>query len=1125
MKINNRRLMSIVRVIGLSIGLLFLMNSTARAQVLYGSLVGNVTDSSGAAVPLAKVSITHQQTNLTRETQTNDSGVYTFSTIPGGTYNVVIAKEGFQAIERRDVAVTTNSVVRVDVGLTVGLVTQKIEVSASAAALLQTDRAEVRSELADRAFESIPLPPGRNFQQLFVSLPGFSPANRGGSSVTNPSKALAFDVNGGLWTSVGMRIDGASAVGNWMAENATYAPSLEAVETVNAVTGSFDAEQGMAGAASINVTTKSGTNNIHGALFEFHNDNALNARPYFLPVGQQKPKRIMNQFGGVVGGPIKKDRLFYFVSYEATYERKLASGFATVPTSAVRTGDMSASTRGIYDPLTGDSTGAGRTLFPNNKLPAARLSPIVQKIIPLIPQPLWPNLLSNNYYAAGSSTYTRHRVDSKVNWNPVSRLSMAARISALPLRVFVPAVFGTQLTGAALSTGTYDDVGPGSSNFWNSQVNGVYTVSGHFIVDAAFGYTLEDYKLTMDGFGWDKKIGLDVLGIPGTNGPGPNDGGWPGFAVDSYTRYGGGANAAGRLLAVRDPQYTYSANATWLKGTHNIRFGVDLLRQQMNHWEPLGVQQTFSFAGGPTSVRGGASPDLYNSFATFLLGLPTAIAKSWQTEEKRTRAWSQGLYVRDQWQATRRLTLSYGLRMEYYPVVTRGNRGIEWYDIANNQVQLCGNGSNPIDCGISVKKYFSPRIGVAFRPTDTLVVRTGYSISYDPYSMARPLLSNYPEQINQSVSAPNTYQPTGPLSDGIPAVAAPDLTATSLTVPVTVGITTAPKKYDRGYIQSWNVSIQKQLKPGLTGQVSYVGNSGIRLRSASDVNYGQVGGGLASQALYQKFGRSASTGVIQPLGFSRYHSLQATGERRFSHGFQMNSAFTWSKIIMACCGTGYDPAISIKIPQYYGLNKALASYDRPYSLSLTGMLELPFGKGKRWLNSGGVLGAAASGWQINGMMVRYAGSPFSVSSSGTSLNAPGNSQRADQVKPKVAILGGHGSGQSYFDPLAFMPVSDARFGTAGFGTVRGPGLLNMDISLFRQIAIRERIKVQFRAESYNFINTPNFGNPGANASSMQLNADGTVRSLGGYTEITGMNSTSREGLAERVIQFGLRIAF
>lgn len=293
-----------------------LLPAPATAQVLYGSLVGNVTDASGAAVPQAAIKVTQVETNQSRDAHSNESGAYSFPTIPGGTYTVAVVKTGFQMFTQRNVSVSTNSVVRVDVALAVGQLVESVEVNAQASHL-QTDRADVRGEVSAKEFENIPIPVGRNYEQLLVTVPGFNPPRRGGSSITNPSKALTFDVNGTSQTSVGVRIDGASAVGNWMATNGVYTPSLEAVETVNVVTSSFDAEQGMAGGASVNVTTKSGTNTLHGSLFEYHNDQKLNSRPYFLPAGQQQPKRILNQFGGTIGGAIKKDKLFYFASYEA----------------------------------------------------------------------------------------------------------------------------------------------------------------------------------------------------------------------------------------------------------------------------------------------------------------------------------------------------------------------------------------------------------------------------------------------------------------------------------------------------------------------------------------------------------------------------------------------------------------------------------------------------------------------------------------------------------------------------------------------------------------------------------------------------------------------------------------
>jgi hypothetical protein len=277
--------------------------------------------------------------------------------------------------------------------------------------------------------------------------------------------------------------------------------------------------------------------------------------------------------------------------------------------------------------------------------------------------------------------------------------------------------------------------------------------------------------------------------------------------------------------------------------------------------------------------------------------------------------------------------------------------------------------------------------------------------------------------------------------------------------------------------------------------------------------------------LFQRFGRTAGTSVVIPLGTGHYNALQTTLQRRFSSGYQFHVAYTWSKSMGICCNDDSEGSPAIQLPEYYRLNRALTGYDQTHNLQLASIAQLPFGEGKRWFSGGGLASAVAGGWQVNGIFSAYSGTPFSVSASGISLDAPGNSQRADQVKPAVRILGGAGRGQSFFDPLAFAPVTEARFGTAGFNSLRGPGLVNVDLGLFREFRVKERWRVQFRAESFNFTNTPHFSNPGRNVSDLQLNPDGSVRSLGGFTEITGTTGTGREGIDERVFRLGLRISF
>ena len=346
-----------VRSLALSVVFAARMN----AQILYGSLVGNVQDATGAAVPAVEVRVTSSDTNQARTAVTNEAGGYTFANLPPGGYEFSVTKTGFRPVKQTGVNISINTVSRADITLELGAVNESVSVSA-AAATLQTDRAEVRAELTSKTLQNLPVPPGRNYQGLFGLLPGFTPPENRHSVPGNPSRALIFSVNGTSGQSNNTRIDGASSANVWRPNAVAYIPALESIETVNVVTNSFDAEQGLAGGAAINVQIKSGTNAIHGSAFEYYNGNTTKARPFFLPASERKPKDVFNQFGGTVGGPIKRDKLFYFLSYEGTYNHRFASSLGSVPTAAMRSGDLSGAPadRPVFDPFTGATDGSGR---------------------------------------------------------------------------------------------------------------------------------------------------------------------------------------------------------------------------------------------------------------------------------------------------------------------------------------------------------------------------------------------------------------------------------------------------------------------------------------------------------------------------------------------------------------------------------------------------------------------------------------------------------------------------------------------------------------------------------------------------------------------------------------------
>lgn len=1116
---------------GVLVTAMLLSGVSAYAQTLYGSLVGTVTDASGAAVPNVTVTVTNKETNLVRAVTTNDSGQYNVTTVQPGTYSVKVVGNGFRPAQEDNVAVSANSQARVNIALQVGSVNESVLVSAQAQ-VLQTDRAEVRNEITTKTLTDVPVPGQRNYQALFITIPGISPPSQPHSIPSNPSRAMQFSANGTNTAANNTRIDGASATNIWLPHIASYVPALESIETVNIVTNSFDAEQGLAGGAAVNVMIRSGSNDLHGAAFAYHMGNWSQSRNFFLPSNQDIPKFVYNQFGGRIGGHIIKDKLFYFTSYEGTTDRRFSSGFYTVPDAAMRTGDLSRAGTGIviYDPGSVTSDGSGRVPFAGNQIPADRIDATAKRLLALLPLPNinTNGVLTNNYYSGARYLFDRHTVDSKVNWNISDKWTSYGRLSWLKFDTTQGTAFGPGIGGPPVGGG---NPGAGYGGTWTGTLATTYTVTPTFIVDAYFGYTLMDSNVEQPGLG--ENIGRDQLGIPGTNGTRRFESGFPGFGIGSFTVFG--STESYMPYFRHDPQFQYVANANWTKGSHNIRFGVDIYRLALNHTQPeFASGGTSSAAGrldfgqGPTQARiNGVTTagNDYNAFASFLLGRVTGGGRLLQVpDEYSTRTAMYSAYVRDQWQVNRKLTLNFGTRYEYFPMPTRADRGMERYDFATNEMLVCGTASIPKDCGTKVSKLlFSPRIGVAYRLSDRTVVRSGFGLNWDPWNLARPLRTNFPILVVNNLQTPDSLGWATTLTQGLPQVPVPQVGSNGrLLLPTSYAVNTTDDSYKRGYILSWNATVERQLGKGFVGQVGYVANRSVNIAGVVNVNAGQViGAGRNGQPLFQKFGRQAETNLVDNWSYSTYHSLQAQLNRRFSNGVQIGAAYTWSKVIGFCCNNDNNGGPRIPAISYLDLNRSVLDFDRTHNLQITGVVELPFGRGKKFLSSG--IGAAvAGGWQLNTLTSFLSGLPVSVTSDAGSLNMPGSTQRADQVKPEVQKLGGIGRGTPYFDPFAFQRVTTARFGNAGFNSLRGPGWFNSDLGLFRQFSVNERVNLQFRAEAFNWTNTPKFNNPSSAINSLQLNPDGTFR--GGVFEITGTNSLGRD-VGDRIFRLGLRLAF
>jgi hypothetical protein len=1088
-----------------------LLTSAVNSQVLYGTLIGRVEDQAGAVVAGAKVSVTNKATGQERDVVTDADGAYAFRDLQVGVYDLKVTQSGFKAYLKSAVNVALNNTVREDVRMEVGAANESVTITGEAP-ILQTDRADVSSQLDKAQITNLPIGAGRNFQQLYKLIPGAAPPADAHSDAGNPQKSLVTNFNGVSFSNNNTRLDGATVSYPWLPHIVAYVPPQDAVETVNIVTNSFDAEQGMAGGAAVNVQIKSGTNQFHGSAHEFHTNSRLKARNFFYYQPGTLPKNIFNQFGGTFGGPVIKNKLFFFGSWERTVRRQNASAFRTLPTAALRQGDFSGTGALIYDPATGNANGSGRTLFPNNRIPANRIDPIAAKMIALIPD---PNLVtatpSNNYFASGTYEFNRDNYDFKVNYNPTEKSTMFVRYSISPSQIFDPPSLAAA-GGDALAGG---QPGNAPGRVQSAGFGGTYTVTPRLLLDGNIGFTRQ--RLGAQNIDIDKNHGLETLGIPGTNGPDKLQGGYPRFTISGFSSIGN-PNVSNPFL-FRDNQYVAAGNLSWLRGAHNLRFGGEYTYYTINHFQPqaaFGPRGGFNFSGGLTTVQG-ISPTLYNGWADFLLGLPQSMGKDLQNiNPAAVRMPGWGIYARDQWQVTRNLTVNFGTRYEYYPFATRDHRGAERYDPIIDRVLIGGLGATPESTGVDVGKgQLAPRLGIAWRATEKTIVRAGYGISVDPNSF-RNMRDAYPATISLQISGATALQAAGTLKDGLPAIVSPDISSGSITLPTNIGTQTFPQVFNRGYIQSFNLTVQRDIGWGFTAQAGYVGSRAIRQTANVNINAGVAGGGNAGRAL-AKFGRIGNINSLMPFNTTTYDSLQTQVTRRLNPGAQLGLSYTFSKAI------GYadnsDSGLTFHTVSQWARNRALTSFDRTHNLQIYGVYELPFGAGKRWANDGPAAWFAG-GWQFNAVISKVSGTPFTVTASGTDLDAPGNTQTADQVLPEVKILGKIGPGQSYFEPYAFMPVTEKRFGNAGRNSMRGPGVFNMDASLFRNFKLTERFALQFRTEVFNLTNTPAFNNPGANVSSpTRVVGQPTIINTNGYSEITSAQAT------ERQFRFAMKLTF
>jgi hypothetical protein len=1072
-----------------------------RGQTLTGTILGTVTDPSQAVVPGVQVNITEVNTNYHRTETSNDSGFFAFGNLDPGNYRLDVAHTGFRKLVRSDIAVGTNTTIRVDVELTPGVVTEVVDVT-SQAAVLQTDRTDTGAKIENQQLGALPLLNNRNYQNTLMLVPGVQRSYRSNSPFFNSQEHLQSVVNG-LDQHNNYMLEG---VDNNVENLTGVVVPADAIASVDVSTTNYEPELGRAGGAVVNVIMKSGTNDLHGSLFEYHRDSALQARNVFA---SSVPHGVYNQFGGSAGGRIRRDKLFFFADYQGSRNIDGQIALPTIPTMPFRAGDLSASPTTIYDPATGNPDGTGRSAFPNAQIPSSRISPIASQYLGFLPPPTRGGL-AQNFQASTDQTKSIDQFDVKIDYVIGANDRMFVRYLFQQAKVTNPGLYGPGLgIYGGPSNGGFDATGPSRNQ--SPGITWSHIFSPTLIMEARVGIVRNRNSATNVDTGQDLS---KKLGIPNANLGDSWTSGLAEVFVNGYDTPMIGVNGC---LPWRRAvtNFNYVANWTKTQGTHVIKWGFDIRRERQDLLQTpiFSPRGRFTFTPGPTSLNGNSANGFANSFASFLLDQPNSVGRDLAIIFPTRRNTIYNLYFQDKWQVSKKLTLDLGLRWEYWPATTpEYPGGLSNYIPANNTLEVAGVGNIPLNLGInSHPANFGPRVGFAYRLNDKTVLRGGYGLSFLPRYTTAGLASStsvwqYPVQQNQQLVAPNSFIAAGSMAAGFPTPITAVIPANGI-IPNAPNQSFAaqPKDLPIGYVESWNIAIQRSLPANFSAEAAFVGNHGIRILTSNGVNINasQIpGSGNAGEPEFVQFGRTAIT-TVPWFPPSYYDSLQLKLNRRFSNGLGVISSYAFGKSI------DYNSNTNLI---HLADNKGLATWDRRHIFTESVIYELPFGQGKPWAQSG-VANWVLGGWQLNGLWTWESGLPLDITISATSLNAPGNGNRPN-VNGPVQIFGRIGPGQLYFDTAAFSAPPSNTLGNVGRNVLHGPHLFDIDLSVFRKFRVTERVRLEFRAESYNLSNTPWFDRPDSNFSDA---AFGQVTTAQGTQSVkVNMN---------RTLQGSLRLTF
>ena len=1054
---------------------------TAAQVIASAGINGLVTDATGAVLPTAKVTIENLDTHIQQTTSVTSTGDYVFTALPIGRYQIKVEARGFKTFLIPEVTLASGDKVREDAAMQVGAVTENVEVQGQAPAL-QTDSATFGTLVTTQAVQDLPLN-GRNFMTLVQltagATEGLASNTLSGNRPDDRRQSSVLVINGASvpnWLLDGM--DNFERIQN----DIVVKPSVDGIAEIRVLTNNFDASIGRSANGVVAITTKSGTDAYHGTLYEYFRNDALDARNFFAP---NKAEYRFNDFGGSIGGPIKKNKTFGFFDYERYFLRQGQTYTSTIPTLAMRNGNFNGVAI-IFDPGTTAPNPQRprtymRTMFPNNTMPASRISPIATNFMNLYPVPQNSSLV-NNYTSSLKKTQNYDTYDVRVDHHFNELNTFFARYSYNDGTTYTPGAFpivnGIDPGGNA---GVFP--GPALQRSQAVQANFVHIFTPTLLLELKAAY--QRFALDSQSVDLGKNLATQ-FGIPGANHNYVSSG-LPLMQPAGYETLGGASFVP---LIEFENTFDYQGSLSWTKASHSLRMGAALIRRQVIDTQSSYPRGAYNFDGNATNDPSGAIVS-GNAIASWLLGFPSVGQLNENLGWNGYRMWEPNVWFQDDWRVNRKLTLNLGIRYDVFTPLTEVHNQISNFDPATNKIIQAG--VNGVSDTAGVKTDYSnvaPRFGFAYQPGKSWVVRGGFGIAYVPeFTGSNGLLKNPPFTNGYSFIQDQVF-PTYTLAMGFPPP-----TPESPTNPTT-GLIAVAKNFQSTRVMQYNLTIQKEFGGNVVSAayVAALTRHGV-LSPNIDQPLPAPGNTNILRPYYPLFPNISTISYQVSANNANYHSMQLVFERRLRHGLTINSNFVWAHAL-----TGGAPG---QLINNWRLEHGSAGTDIRLRWTATADYQLPFiVKSNRWLN--GVVG----GWDFNAIAVVASGLPLTVTNAtpreniSSAATQPGGVTVSDRPN-RIAGCDGYASNATVINWLnasCFVPQALYTAGNSGPNILYGPPNRHLDVSLFKNFPIKESVQLQFRAEAYNVTNTASFANPGSALGSRTFGVIsgtvGTPRQLG-----------------------------